>query len=195
MNVWLAAFLVILQCEAGHASCWFDDEVRSLAGQVAGFGFPAVARNMPEIVVCDSQHFPPGIGGDYNSGFHRIRIPVWQLDRAELRSVLAHELAHGEVAIGGGDGGPGGHGRKFYVALLRAGYHDEARRVAQYVGNADTDLAMAEAAVMGAPRGMPGRRLIRRCELVAHEQRVVLPDGRYWVVRTPVLRCYHVSTE
>ncbi len=127
-----------------HA-CWRDDGVTAMAQSVANQGFPNAANRMPAILVCDGSVFGPGIGGDYGVGRHTIRIPQWQLNRPDLNSVLAHELAHAEVWLTGGGTENNGHSADFMRALLRAGWGGEAQRVAQYLPGAQYALDQARA--------------------------------------------------
>lgn len=134
---------------AANANRGHDANVTALANSVAHSGFPKAAARMPAVLVCDGNDFGPNIGGDYTSGIHRIRIPYWQLSRAELRSVLAHELAHAEAWLSGGNEGNNGHSTGFMLALLRAGWHDEALRVAQYASGGQFALNQARASLYG----------------------------------------------
>lgn len=142
-----------------EANCWHDTNVTQLAQSVAQSGFPNAASRMPTVLVCDGGDFGPNIGGDYTGGIHRIRIPNWQLNRTELRSVIAHEMAHAEVWLTGGSDANGGHSSDFMRSLLRAGWHAEAARVGQYVGGAQFALDEARASLYGQGAGrapLPG---------------------------------------
>ena len=127
-----------------RAACWVDHRLAETAVQVAQQGFPRSAANMPQLVVCDPGHFGPSVGGTYTGGEHVIRIPSWQLGQPALRSVLAHELAHSEVALSGGDGQSfGGHSFDFMRVLLAAGWRHEAERTAMAVSGAHRALQLA----------------------------------------------------
>ncbi len=182
----LAAFgIVVTISPPAFANCWSDGQVEHMARQVAARGFPNAARSLPELLVCEGRDFAPGIGGDYTTGIHRIRIPAWQLQSGNLATVLAHELAHAEVALTYGDAGPGGHGRRFFEALIAAGYTYEAERVAGYVDGGQREL-MAARARTGQPTP-PGRQAeppttwVTICEMVPAPVLVVMPGGQAWV--------------
>lgn len=131
------------------ATCRHDTNLTQLAQSVAQSGFPNAASRMPTVLVCDGGDFGPNIGGDYTGGIHRVRIPNWQLNRTELRSVIAHEMAHAEVWLTGGSDANGGHSSDFMRSLLRAGWHAEAARVGQYVSGAKFALDEARASLYG----------------------------------------------
>lgn len=187
MALWLA-----LDNLAALASCWFDPGLAQAAQRIAQQGFPNAATRMPEVIVCGGEHFGPGIGGDYNSGMHHIRVPVRQLQSGSLDSILAHELAHADVALTQGAQDYGGHSRHFFVALLRAGYPAEAERVAQYVNGGQQELQVARETFapgggFAPPRPYdPPQRWVRVCECVPIAMLWRLPGGQ--VVRQQQLQ-------
>ena len=154
---WLSALTAALGMQAlpSQASCWQDTHVVRLAYAIAQGGFPNAAAHMPDVLVCDAEHFGPNIGGDYTSGVHRIRLPAWQLQSGNLHAVIAHEMAHAEVALELGAGAPVGHARDFFAALLRAGYHAEAQRVARYVQGGQQEFRAALAVTGSVPGYLP----------------------------------------
>lgn len=138
------AVLAMSGLDAQHApaDCWVDPQVQALAAEVAQQRFPQVAYRMPELRVCEARDFAPGIGGRYLGGQHVIELPQWLLPRPELPTTLAHELAHAQVALTGGDSSTaGGHSADWMRLMLQAGYAYEARRIAGIVPGADDALA------------------------------------------------------
>jgi hypothetical protein len=138
------------------AACWQDTNLSGIAAQEARRAFPDLLSRMPTVVVCEDSDFDWNVGGDYNSGRHRIRIPE-KSTGANLVGVLRHELAHAATSIRGlDDGSFGGHGVGWLRVMLQAGFDDEARRVANgYLGGADA-LASAYEQVHGRPPRSPG---------------------------------------
>ena len=137
-----ACAALLLSCSIAAASCWTDQRATEQVRSAAVRHSPDVAERLPTVLVCSGDEFAPGIGGDYNGGYHRIRIPEWQLGRAELYTVLVHELGHAKVALEGTDDGTaGGHGPAWMAAMLSAGFGGEARRVADQVPGAAEALA------------------------------------------------------
>lgn len=128
------------------ANCWNDSTLSARTLELARRHYPSVALQMPQILVCTADQFGPNIGGTYSSGIHQIRIPVWQLSRPDLSTVLAHELGHAQNEI---DGVQNGHSVEFMKALIRAGFAAEASRVAAYTGGHD---ALADAHAQLVPR-------------------------------------------
>ena len=99
-------------------------------------------NRLPDIQECDDNTFPPNVGGWYNPNAHVIQLPLLQRRHPDNRTAIAHELAHAQVAVTGGDMlSNSGHSVDFYRALITAGYPQEAQRVARIVGNADALLA------------------------------------------------------
>lgn len=163
------------------AACWRDPQIASLAESVARRHFARVAAAMPDIAVCEAQHFPAGVGGDYTPAAHRIRIPTWQTNSPDLVGVLAHELGHAEVAVEGGDDGlADGHGASWMRAMVAAGFEHEARRIAGIVpGAAD---AFARASIGSGPIAA-GLAAARRLVVCQHVQIPVwIAVGGSWVV-------------
>jgi len=148
----IAAAVLAATHAAAQATCWRDANLERLTRQLAQERFPAVAQSLPTVAICEAQHFPPNVGGQYNSGRHHIEIPVWMLGQAGLSMNLLHELAHAQVALTGADGGVDGHGPGWIAAVLAAGLDDEAARVASY----NPDAAQALAAIR---RGRQGDRV------------------------------------
>lgn len=189
------AFGLVFDSLAALAACWFDAGLAQAAQRIAQRGFLNAAQRMPEVVVCSGEHFDPDIGGDYNSGTHRIRVPVWQLQSGSLDSVLAHELAHADVGLTHGEQDFGGHSRHFFSALLRAGYQAEAERVAQYVNGGQQELQIARATTL--PRGgyvqpqidPQPQRWTRVCEYVPVALLLRLPGGQVVLQRQFQLHC------
>lgn len=143
----LRAALAVSGLAAQHAQadCWVDPQVQAQAAEVAQQRFPQVAYRMPEVRVCEARDFAPGIGGRYLGGQHVIELPQWLLPRRELPTTLAHELAHAQVALTGGDSSTaGGHSADWMRLMLQAGYAYEARRIAGIVPGADDALADAD---------------------------------------------------
>ena len=194
---WLAvlATTACMHALPSQASCWHDPRVAQLAYAIALGGFPTAAGQMPEVLVCDAQHFDPNIGGDYTSGVHRIRLPTWQLQSGNLNPVIAHEMAHAEVALHLGAGVPVGHSRDFFAALLRAGYHAEAQRVARYVQGGQQEFLVALGATSSGPSlpppnppphsrrqppadAFPPQRWIQVCQPVTVAVWCRLPNGQ-----------------
>lgn len=140
---------VAVSLGVANATCWLDSNLTAIAQSIAQSGFPNAASRMPTVLVCDGAHFGPNVGGDYTGGVHQIRLPHWQLNRAELRSVLAHELAHAETWLTGGSDANNGHSADFMRALLRAGWHSEAQRVADHVNGARYALDEAKNSLYG----------------------------------------------
>lgn len=170
------------------ASCWRDSGVTALAKSIAP-NFPAAARRLPDVVVCEDRDFPPGIGGTfsaYENGATVIRVPVWQTGpQGGLDATLAHELAHAEAHQQGLSNEPfGGHGVGFFAALLKAGWQQEAERVAKIIVGADRALAAAREVLDGqrladAGEGSDDGGSIRLvCSKVPRLQSVTLPSGR-----------------
>lgn len=127
------------------ASCWNDQRIAQQASSIANRLFADVAQRMPTVVVCTGDTFAPRIGGDFNGGHWRIRIPDWQLQRQELPMVLAHELAHAQVHLNGlDDGFAGGHGKAWMQAMISVGLSEEAIRTAREVPGAQLALAQAQ---------------------------------------------------
>jgi len=180
---------------AALASCWFDAGVTQAAQRIAQQGFQNAAARMPEIIVCSGEHFALGVGGDYNSSMHRIRVPSWQLPSSAMDVVLAHELAHADVTLTHGEQGFGGHSRHFFAALLRAGYQAEADRVAQYVDGGQIELLTARTATTPGggnvpPQGDPQPpRWVRVCEYVPVVLLLRLPNGQAVLQHQLQLHC------
>ena len=131
----VALALTASMMASAQAGCWRDAGLEQRTHAIAQRHFPRVVQQMPDIVACSADMFPPGIGGDYQGGAHLIRIPHWQLNGSELNAVIAHELAHAQVALTGGDmHTAGGHGPDFLRVLVQAGFRGEAQRVAEYTG-------------------------------------------------------------
>ena len=130
---------------SAHANCWYDNSLSAHASQVARQHFPRI-RQLPSMVVCSAEDFSQGIGGSFTSGHTpEIRIPVWQLHRSELTTVLGHELAHYQSFLDGtADGTANGHGTGWMSVMLAAGFHDEAHRVAATVPGAGQALAQVQ---------------------------------------------------
>ena len=127
---------MVALCAAAQAQCWDSPGLTKFAEQIAAQHFPALLSQMPTLVECAGEAFAPGVGGDYTGGIHRIRIPQWQRNRPDVKTTVAHELAHAAVAVGGGgDGSANGHSEAFYRELIRAGFGQEAHRVASQYGN------------------------------------------------------------
>lgn len=84
--------MLLLMGKTAEAACWQDAGVTATGQAIAGQSFPDLQGRMPVIVVCSGNEFGPNVGGDYNSGNHRIRIPDWQMHSGQLTSVLQHEL-------------------------------------------------------------------------------------------------------
>lgn len=145
----IALAAITVSIGTAGASCWSDSQVTAMAVNVAQGGFPKSASKMPTVVVCTGGDFGPGIGGDYTGGIHKIRIPQWQLNSSDLRSVLAHELAHAETWLTGGSDTNNGHSADFMRALLLAGWYGEAQRIGQQVHGAQDALNEARAAIYG----------------------------------------------
>lgn len=166
-----ACAVLLLFCSTASASCWTDRGVTEQVRTAAVRHFPEVSERVPTVLVCSAVEFAPGIGGDYNGSYHRIRIPDWQLSRAELYAVIVHELGHAKVALAGTDDGiAGGHGPAWMSAMLGAGFGGEARRVADQVPGAAEALAHFQARGSRAPdRAEPPR-------IVYSEQVYVVPN-------------------
>ena len=132
-----------------NANCWNNPSLTRFAEQIATRHFPALQGRMPEIIECDASEFGPNIGGDYTSGVHRIRIPVWQRGQPmeSVRTTIAHELAHA-VLEGRDWSGPNGHGTAFFRVLINAGFAAETQRVAGIYGNFE---ALAQAGAQTPP--------------------------------------------
>lgn len=117
------------------ANCWQDANLTELVRYQAQSGFPNSAARLPNVLVCANSIFSPGIGGDYTSTLHRIRIPVSRLNTPQLNTTIRHELGHSEVALTGQDDGlHGGHGPNWMRIMQAAGEAQEAQRVASYLG-------------------------------------------------------------
>lgn len=128
-------------CAAG---CWYQPEVAQLAQAVAERHFPAVAANMPVVLVCDD--LPNAWSAMHTSGSSpRLSVASRTVRDPYLAGILGHELAHYQVMLDGldQDRSAGGHGVPFMRALLRAGLADEAQRVAQSVDGAGQALVQA----------------------------------------------------
>lgn len=140
------------------ANCWEDSHLFARASQVARQHFPRI-HELPAVVVCAAGDFGPSIGGSFTGNPRPlIRIPVWQLGRAELNTVLAHELGHYQSFLDGtDDGSASGHGPGWMAVMLAAGLHDEAQRVAATVPGAGRALAQ----VHGEAQGGDQRRIPR----------------------------------
>ncbi len=182
------------------ASCWHDPQIADLAKSIAS-GFPLASRRMPEVVVCDGHDFGPMIGGDFTAlpnGRTVIRLPTWQTGpRGALHSSLAHELAHAEAHEQGLNEPFGGHGAGFMAALLRAGWEQEAERVARAVAGADGALAAARRGLGNqgtAGRVLPAAGLTQVvCEFVPKDYCVRMPDGTVITQRIGAMECRTVS--
>lgn len=183
-------------CPITRAGCWPDGHIERIARHVAAQGFDRAHRNMPELLVCDGSDFGLGVGGDYTGGIHRIRVPAWQAHTGNLVTVLAHELAHAEVALSNDDPVPGGHGRRFFEVLIRAGYIQEAERVAGYVDGGQRELNVAKLRTgKDAPLWRPAEppaAFVTVCEWVAAPILLVLPGGSAWIQWRWQQQCRHV---
>lgn len=133
-------------------------------------------------------HTPPTIGGTFSvlpSGGTVIRVPAWQMSpRGNLEATLAHELAHAQAHQQGLYNEPfGGHGAGFFAALLKAGWPQEAERVAQSIAGADRALAAAREALdgqrvaVGEGDTADGGSMRLVCSKVPRLQSVTLPSG------------------
>ena len=135
---------VLTTSGAASATCWDDTQVSQQARSIAERLFPDVASKMPAVVVCTGDTFAARIGGDFNGGFWRIRIPQWEITHPELPTVIAHELAHAPVFMRGMDDGvAGGHGKAWMKTMLEVGLYAEANRTSKEVAGADVTLAQA----------------------------------------------------
>lgn len=132
-----AALFVVsaVASQSAMANCWHDPNLTQRMLQHAQRGFPASAAQPPSVVLCANSVFGPNVGGDYNTGAHQIRIPVFQLQSGRLDSVIRHELAHSEVTLTGQDDGKhGGHGAAWMRIMQAAGEGHEAQLTAQHYG-------------------------------------------------------------
>ena len=129
---------------------------------------------------CAAETFGAGVGGDYTGGLHRIRIPTWQRNQPNVKATIAHELAHAAVALAGeDDGGYNGHGTAFYRELIRAGFGEEASRVAAHYRNFD---ALAQAGGRSnAPTGYGFNGDTRGQGLAASGAPQIPPPPARWV--------------
>ena len=139
-----AALSLVSFSAAVQSQCWDNPGLTRFAGQVATQHFPQLQNQMPTLLECAAETFAADVGGDYTGGgVHRIRIPTWQRNQPNIKATIAHELAHAVVALAGDDDGSHrGHGTAFYRALIRAGFGEEANRMAAHYGNFD---ALAQA--------------------------------------------------
>jgi len=131
-----ATLAVWLSGGSALAQCWRDTSLEQNAAHLAQRFGPPLTDNLPEVLLCLDELFPPQVGGDYNTGAHRIRIPVRSAQSPQLHSILAHELAHAVVTLTGlpYDVSRGGHGQSFIDVLRGSGFTDEANRVAWQYG-------------------------------------------------------------
>jgi hypothetical protein len=129
---------------SAYAGCWEERALVERADQVMRHHFPRIVR-LPTVLACSASDFPPAVGGTFNSfPTPTIRIPVWQLGQPEIDVVLGHELGHFQAFLDGtDDGSAGGHGKGWMIAMLAAGLHSEAERVAAVVPGAARALAQA----------------------------------------------------
>lgn len=126
----------------GNAACWVNTGLSHAMQQIASERFPQISNRLPDIQECDDNSFPPNVGGWYNPNAHVIQLPLWQRRHPDNRTAIAHELAHAQVAVTGGDMlSNNGHSVDFYRALIAAGYPHEAERVARIYGNVDVYFA------------------------------------------------------
>lgn len=177
----LLSFILFSTPLFAKAGCWSDSNLIALSSQIASNGFPNTSRNLPSIFVCESHDFAPNIGGTYNSGLHEIRVPVWQLNSQNLNAAIAHELAHAENSLLGGNLTEfNGHNRGFMQALVSAGWIAEALRVAQYEPGAN--LALAE--VRGGASSKPTYTSVYCEDAPPQIYRKNLPNGGYTTTTT-----------
>lgn len=141
MRAAAAALVATLAADDAQASCWTDAGLTARAQALAQSSFPAVTRNMPQVLFCTRNEYAPNVGGVYSSGVHRITAGNWH-PPGSLDMVLLHELGHAQVALQGGDGGSDGHGPGWVQAMADAGLLHEARRMAQH--SAEAARAVAE---------------------------------------------------
>ena len=98
----LAAILWMWSALA-QANCWRDAGLEQRLEQLALARFPAVARQLPSVEVCDTSHFAPGVAGTYGTGGHNIRIPVWALQDGRLDGIVcmasAMRMLHWRVPV------------------------------------------------------------------------------------------------
>ena len=124
----LAACLVFVGCGV-QAGCWQDMHIEQMMIEIARRHFNS--DDVPRIMACSGDQFPPGVGGDHNAGFGRIRININAYPRPDQGRyvAIAHELGHHYASRRSEDSSFGGHGPVWMQVMREAGFDPEVQRV------------------------------------------------------------------